>query len=129
MSKVDIPLSEQQHGQLTEKMARLACAAYYRAKLEPLYFGKSESLDLERRLKKIVEENWTDWIGSAKAFLSMAYVIIKEDDFLSPIRDRIADLEAQRERAGKDEKLSINGKIGLLQAVIHDYERIKSDGE
>lgn len=50
------------------------------------------------------------------------------DAFLQSLRDRIADLEAQRERASKDEKLTINGKIGLLQAVIHDYERIKSDG-
>lgn len=77
MTEVYISLSKQQHEQLKNKMARLACAAYYRAKLEPLYFGKGESGALESRLKKLVEENWMD---SAGAFLSMAYVIVKEGE-------------------------------------------------
>ena len=49
------------------------------------------------------------------------------DAFLQSLRERIADLEAQRERANKAEQLVINGKIGLIQAIIHDYERIKSE--
>lgn len=80
MTEVYIPLSEQQHEQLKNKMARLACASYYRAKLEPLYFGKGESDALESRLKKLVEDNWADWTDSAGAFLSMAYVIVKEQE-------------------------------------------------
>lgn len=80
MTEVYIPLSEQQYEQLKNKMARLACASYYRAKLESLYFGKDESAALESRLKKLVEENWTDWTDSAGAFLSMAYVIVQESE-------------------------------------------------
>lgn len=80
MAEVYIPLSEQQHEQLKNKMARLACAVYYRAKLEPLYFGRGESAALESRLRKLVEDNWGHWTDSAGAFLSMAYVIIKEQE-------------------------------------------------
>lgn len=75
---------------------------------------------------------WREAQWQAKCALEAAGVpelIAAITAYFASLRDRIADLEAQRERAGKDEKLIINGKIGLLQAVIYDYERIKSDGE
>ena len=74
---IQIPLTQAQHDQLANEMARLACAAYYRAKLEPLYFGNAESRELEERLQRLVNENWNAWLASAKAFLSMAYVFVK----------------------------------------------------
>lgn len=76
----NIPLTQKQYNQIAEHMAQLACAAYYRAKLEPLYFGATESLELEQRLKRIVDANWQDWMDSAKALLNMAYVIIKKHE-------------------------------------------------
>lgn len=81
---IPIPLTPAQHDQLADEMARLACAAYYRAKLEPLYFPETsdeEAHALEGRLKAMVEKRYSSWLASAKAFLSMAYVFVKcEDD-------------------------------------------------
>ncbi len=76
---VYISINQEQHDQLADKMARLACAAYYRAKLEGLYFGGAESRQLEERLRQLTDDNWQDWLTSAKAFLSMAYVIVKSE--------------------------------------------------
>lgn len=48
------------------------------------------------------------------------------DAFLQSLRERIADLEAQRENANKAERLIINGLIGQAQAIANDYERINN---
>jgi len=49
------------------------------------------------------------------------------DAFLLSLRARIAEFEHQRKSASNAERLIINGQIGLIQAIIHDYERIKSE--
>lgn len=87
-----IGLTKSQHAQLADKMARLACAAYYRAKLEPLYFGETESRLLEARLKDLVDAEWTHWLDSAKAFMSMAYVITADTQ---PAQSTLAALIAR----------------------------------
>lgn len=71
-----IPLTLEQHEQLVEQMARFACAAYWRGKLEIGFTGQ----ELEDRLKKIVSEEWDHWQSAAKAHLSMAYVVVKEQE-------------------------------------------------
>lgn len=50
------------------------------------------------------------------------------DAFLQSLHERIAELEARRARETKAERLIINGKIGLIQAIIADYERMVADG-
>lgn len=47
--------------------------------------------------------------------------------FLASLNERIAEIEALRKSTGKAEQVIINGRIGLIQAIIHDYERIKSE--
>lgn len=49
------------------------------------------------------------------------------DAFLASLHDRIADLETRRVRANGAERLTINGQIGLIQAIIHDYQMIKNE--
>lgn len=50
------------------------------------------------------------------------------DEFLVSLRERLADLLDQQTRArhratDHAERLIINAEVGLLQAIIHDYEQ------
>jgi hypothetical protein len=44
-----------------------------------------------------------------------------KDAFAVSLAERIAELEARREKASPAEQYAINGQIGLIQAIAHDY--------
>lgn len=51
---------------------------------------------------------------------------IERDTFASRLTERSAELEAQREKAPILDRVIINGQIGLIQAIAHDYELAKA---
>lgn len=50
----------------------------------------------------------------------------ERDTFASQLTERSAELEAQREKAPILDRVIINGQIGLIQAIAHDYELAKA---
>jgi len=45
----------------------------------------------------------------------------RRDDFAASLVERIAELEAQRDKMHVLQRPIINGQIGLVQAIAHDY--------
>jgi chromosome segregation ATPase len=52
-----------------------------------------------------------------------AAFLVAQKSFAASLAERIAELEAQREKAPATLRLEINGQIGLIQAIAHDYNQ------
>ena len=61
-------IGAEQYDQLQQSVARLACAAYWRGRLET---DGLPSLIIEQRLKEIVERNCNTWLEAARGHLEL----------------------------------------------------------
>lgn len=59
--------------------------------------------------------------------LALAVLVLARAQFLASLNERIAELQAQRDRKAGITRDELNGRIGLIQAIKHDFERISND--
>lgn len=58
-----------------------------------------------------------------------AAFLATQKSFTASLAERIAELEAQRDKAPVTLRLEINGQIGLIQAIAHDYNVVIKESE
>lgn len=59
----------------------------------------------------------------ARRWNAHAAFLAAQKSFAASLAERIAELEAQRDKAPAALRLEINGQIGLIQAIAHDYNQ------
>lgn len=95
---------------------------------------------------EVVRAKWEQWRNESGEIIGSSFIVDggynvwpthwrpvpkppgeDKDTFAARLAERIAELEAEREQAKGDTRIIINGQIGLIRAIAHNYSEATND--